>query len=181
MKRFISIILFILLILLSSCKETGVGPTLSIINLIRNPNFELNGQPSLQYWSADFNNPKFIQDSPSFDGKWSLQLYSGYIPFETYVQTFITGESGTGVYKLTVWMKSINGWRGSASIGIWKQNNLIDRKYIYNSSQQWTPVSLIDTLSLQSTDTIAVRLSAGAAELSIGSDLFDDITFQRIW
>lgn len=171
----------LILVPLSSCDQGSTAPNqLSGNNLIQNPTFEAHGQPSLQSWTSDTALAKIVQDAPPGDGMWSLQLLPGWTPQEGFAQTYVGGQSGVGVYKLTVWMKCINGWRGSLSLGIWSQNAWVSRKSVSSDSSQWSIVSLMDTMSLSATDSIAVHLSAGATELSGGRVLFDDVSLERL-
>lgn len=171
----------LVVLLLVSCNQTPSGPNQPLnSNLIQNPTFEVNGKPSLQTWTADTMLAEIVRDAPSGDGIWSLQLVPGWIPREGFAQTYVSGETGTGVYKLTLWMKSINNWRGGASFGVWSHNTWVSRKMVTSDSSQWAMVSLLDTLSLTANDSIAVHLSAGATELASGEVLFDEISLERV-
>ena len=145
-------------------------------NLIQNSSFEVNDQPSLQSWFATY--AYISQDAPPQGGTWSLLLYPS-IP-EQWAITFVTGQSGIGVYRLTVWVKSINGWAGTVMLGHWAQNRFVQSTWTGSDSTQWNAVSVIDTLSLQPSDTIAVRLSANGEETSNGFVLFDLVDLERI-
>ena len=162
-----------------SCKqETQITDDIS--NLIHNSSFETNGQPTFQTWIADTTLARLVQDVPNGGGSWSLRLEPGWIPQEGFARTYITGESGTGGYYLRVWTKSINRWRGSVTIGKWSGNTLTQTKSAYSDSSGWNYIALVDSLSLESGDSIGVHLSAGSTELSNGAVLFDLITLQRI-
>ena len=143
------------------------------LNLISNPSFELNGQPTLQSWVADTFLTAFVQDTPPGGGTWSLRIDPGWIPQEGYAQTYITGLSGISILELTVWIKSLNRWRGSATLGQWSKGEWVTNKRIDCDSASWTQISIVDTLSLLPTDTVAVHLSAGVTEVAFGEDLFD--------
>jgi hypothetical protein len=150
-------------------------------NLIQNSSFETNNQPTLQSWITDTSLAQAIQDAPPFGGKWSLQLVPGWIPQEGFARTYISGQSGVGVYQLTFWSKSTYNWQGSVTLGQWTQKGWIQSKMIYCDSAIWTQYSLTDTLSLQAGDTIGVHLSAGRVEVARGQVvLFDLIDLEKI-
>lgn len=149
-------------------------------NLIQNSSFETNNEPTLQYWVTDTSLAQAVQDAPPGGGKWSLQLVPGWIPQEGFARTYVSGQSGVGVYRLTFWSKSIHSWQGSVTIGQWTQMGWVQSKMIYCDSATWTQYSLTDTLSLQAGDTIGVHLSAGRAELAGGQVLFDLIDLEKI-
>jgi hypothetical protein len=169
-----------LLICIVSWKAKSASFSSDSSNLIQNSSFEINDQPTLQSWVADTTLAQFFQDAPPAGGKWSLRISPGWIPQEGFARTYISGQSAVGVYRVAFWAKSINGWKGSASFGQWNQNAWVRSKRIYCDSTSWTQFSLVDTLSLQPNDTIAVHLSAGAVELSNGQILFDLVELKRI-
>lgn len=154
--------------------------TIDTTNLIQNSSFESNNQPTLQSWVTDTTLRKFVQDVPPNGGQWSLQLIPGWFPQEGYARTYVSGQSGVGVYQISVWVKSTNGWRSTIRLGQWAQGTWINSKQISSDSTLWIQYSLIDTLSVQPNDTIAVHLSAGRAEIAKGNVLFDLVRLEKI-
>ncbi len=148
-------------------------------NLIQNSSFEINGQPTLASWTADTSLAKIVQGAPLNGGSWSLQIMPGWVPQEGYAMTYITGQSGLGIYEMSVWCKSINHWAGNFEFGIRSNNTWVCFKRTYFDTTDWTEYSITDTLSLQPQDTIAVKLSAGITELANGSVLFDLVRLQK--
>jgi hypothetical protein len=174
--KLIAIYFFFLVLPSKSILADGSDST----NLIQNSSFETNNQPTLQFWITDTLLAEVLQDAPPGGGQWSLQLSPGWIPQEGFAQTYVSGQSGIGVYQLTFWSKSISGWKGSVMIGQWSQMSWVQSNIIYCDSTTWTQYSLIDTLSLQIGDTIGVHLSAGRTEVAYGRVLFDLIHLRRI-
>jgi hypothetical protein len=162
------------------CSLSLSSPNNDSTNLLQNSSFEFNNQPTLQYWIADTTLRKFAHDVPLDGGQWSLQLSPGWYPQEGFARSYVSAQLGVGVYQLTVWIKSINGWRGSVRLGQWSQNDWVNSRQIFCDSSAWTQYSLIDTISLQPNDSIAVQLSAGSAELANGDVLFDLVRLERI-
>lgn len=164
-------------VLLSSCSRNPTEPSQTSGNLIPNPSFEINGKPSLEYWMVTAGLASVVQDAPPNDGAWSLQLVPGWLPQNGLAQTNVGGESG--VYRLTVWVKSVNQWSGHLSLGVWSGDRWLNQKSVIAQPSQWSVVSIIDTLSLAPQDSIGVVLSAGATEVSNGEVRFANVTLER--
>ena len=172
-----------LTILLTSYTIIGLGQ-----NLISNSSFESNMQLNCQSWYDECGNELinqcdstsvycqagFYQDSPLNipEELWCLKLTASMLPGEGLAETYITGQSDTNIYKLEFWMKSPD-WIGSASIGIISQNQFTANKTIADTTSIWKKFTLIDTISTQATDTIAVHLSAGSGDFCICTSYFD--------
>ena len=176
-RLFVSLSCFLTIIFYSQSFPFSITDT---TNLLQNSSFEVNNQPTLQSWVADTTLRKFVQDVPPNGGQWSLQLSPGWFPQEGYARTYISGQSGVGVYQLTVWIKNMNGFRSSVRFGQWSQNAWVNFKQIPCDSSTWTQYSLVDTISLQPNDTIAVHLSAGETELAAGYVMFDLVRLEKI-
>ena len=179
-----SITFILLMSLMVSCKDNFITPNPEPVNLIDNPSFETNGQPSLQSWWISYTVlSNIIQDAPPAGGKFSLELSPGWVPQVCFARAFVSGQSGTGMFKLTACMKNNSHgllWRAYVSLGHMASNQWVRYKSISSDSTNWTTVSIIDTMLLQASDTLAVQLSGGAAELGFGHTLFDVVSLQRI-
>lgn len=165
---------------LGSCNQSPTAPSQSSSNLIDNSNFEVNGKPSLQSWVCDTSLATIVKAAPASDGTYSLELQPGWIPQQGFAQTFIARKSGAGLYNLTLWIKADNGWHGSVSLGTWSQGSWVSRKTVPADSSQWSMITLSDTLSPLTSDSISVYLSAGATEVASGQVLFTDISLQKV-
>ena len=169
---------------LSACKDNPVVSVFTPVNLIQNPSFEINGTPSFQnWWRRDTLDVRIVQDAPQGGGQWSLLIVPGWIPQQFVAKTFITGQTGTGVYQLTVAMKNTTVGDFTAPrvlLGRYVDNNWTHYKTISTDSTNWTTVSLLDTLTLQANDTIGVQLSGGTGELVLGNALFDLVKLVRL-
>ena len=170
---------------LSSCSHSPTSPNQLSPNLIQNSSFQVNGQPSLQYWICDTSLATLVKDGPNDDSTWSLQLRFGQ-GREGYAQTWIPAEAGSGTYTLTAWVKSNNGWTGN--IGIYKWSSQTDgwstQKLVNGGLTQWSMLSVSVNLSLLRSDSIMVELITGA---TVGSPpppdaevLFTDIKLQKV-
>ena len=165
---------------LLSCNNNPTRPNNPPTNLITNPDFDLNGQLSLDGWTVDTSLAAIVQDTPPDDGKRSLQLEAGWNPQEGFARTYVSGLSGTGVYKLVVWTKSFNSWPGRITIGQWAQGGWLNSKQVLSVSSDWHQVTVLDTMLLANSDSIAVHLSAGSTEVALGRVLFADVILQKI-
>ena len=162
------------------CHQGYSSPMADSTNLIQNSSFEMNDQPTLHSWVADSVLGKLVQDAPPGGGQWSLQLSPGWFPQEGFARTYISGQSGAGVYQLSAWIKNLNGPRSRFRIGQWSNNAWVSFKEIPCDSSSWMQYSLVDTLSLLPDDTIAVHLSAGETEVVSGEVLFDLVRLEKI-
>ncbi len=124
---------------------------------------------------------QFYMDSPSLipEELWCLKL-NGDFPQAGFAETYITGQTGTNVYELKYWMRSDSAFGGSpsigyASIGSGAQSQFVESKSLEASTLDWIQFSFTDTLSLQASDTLTVRLSSDMCDLCFSSVKFDFI------
>lgn len=124
---------------------------------------------------------QIYMDSPSLipEDLWCLKLYGGF-PQPGYAETYITGQSGTKVYELKYWMRSdptggIMPSFGHASIGFGAQSQFVASKSLEAATFTWMQYSFTDTLSLEPSDTLTVRLSSEMCDLCTSSVNFDFI------
>ena len=157
-------------------------------NLITNPSFEQNGKPFCEGWYDGCGNEFkdqcdsmsvcgtiIIKDSPSdsIGGKWSLQVY-GSFPTSSSGITYVTGQEGTFVYQLKFWMNSIH-FQGEVYLGPYRNGTFNDYNFFSDFGQPWTEYTLLDTISTQVKDSIAVLLTAGLGDFCICDVAFDQI------
>lgn len=94
------------------------------------------------------------------------------------VRTFITGQSGTLIYQLQYWMKSlpeIGGLQsyGGAAIGICSGGQFNPSQTVYYTNTAWQQYTLIDTLTTLPTDSIYIELSSPGPDFYQQHNLFD--------
>jgi len=184
-----ALILGLLTIILFSCKKnSSVDPTVTSGNLIANPSFETaDHQINYTGWagsvyiidSSGVKQPPIVNDAPTGGGLWCLQLVPGWLPVEGFSETSVTGQSGTNIYMLTVWMKTI-GSGGLFSLEQWRNGQQINYKRVIDSSSIWKQISLSETLTVFPTDTLKVHLSAGSTEMTMRTVYFDLIKLEKI-
>ncbi|HJW30062.1 MAG TPA: hypothetical protein VJ508_12560, partial [Saprospiraceae bacterium] len=160
-------------------------------NLISNSDFEFNGQLDCASWydachqellylcdtliPATPCDVQFHKDAPVTGGVWSIAVTGiGNGPAST-ASTYITGQSGTNQYLLNAWMKDAgNGW-GGINIGTHKKGKYDLHKTVRADSSNWAFFSTLDTLTLESTDSIEITLWAFAAGPAFGDINFDQV------
>jgi len=79
---------------------------------------------------------------------------------------------------VTAWLKTIN-WIGSVSLEQWRNGQRINNKQISDSSSVWKQISLLDTLTVLSTDILKIHLSAGYTESRSGKVRFDNVKLEN--
>ena len=170
------LISFILLSILFGCNKDENFQQESL-NLINNSSFEVNGQSSFLGWTG--SNYSFVNDVPLNGGQWALQIEPEWAPSKGYSETFITGFSGNNTFKLSCNTKTIN-WEGQIILSLKSLNgSTTELTNVTFNNQIWATKELITTVSLQQSDKLIVRLSAGSTEVVNGKVLFDNIKLQK--
>ena len=110
-----------------------------------------------------------------------FHLEPGWVPEVSYADASIQQQPGTGVYKLSVWVKCVGGEEPALiEFGILSDDGYNEAKTIRIYSSEWAQVSITDTLALRQNDEILVRLSAGWAEITAEDVLFDLIALEKL-
>ena len=139
------------------------------------------GQDSICMDSAFECQAMLVTDAPPspIEEWWSLRIHAEFLLENSYVETYITGQSGTKVYRLKYYAKS-PAWQSKASIGIGTQSNFSESKSHTDTSSIWKEYIIIDTLTTESSDTITVRLSAGTGDFCLCNSYYDWIVLEEI-
>lgn len=165
-----------------SCAHNPSVPNSDPPGLIANPDFQVDGAPSLSGWDAGGNPyPSIVSQGPPNDGPFSLALYPGLIGSGTYARTYISGQTGTGVYRLSVWQNSFGGFTGTVQIGLWRNGSFVSEKISMSDAIGWHIITVIDTLTSRPTDSIAVEFLGGSYEV-VKTDwkvLFGSVLLER--
>ena len=180
-------IIFTCLVFLAvNCKEKSDPVTSGIneagVDLLANPTFEVNGQPSLADWIVpDTSAVHFSNDIPSGGQGNSIILhtYAGNFP-GTSIYKYITGAKGTHRYQMSCWAKR-SGTGGYFSVYI-KQGNTISlcpQLHIAIAETSWTSFSLEDTLTTSTHDTLLAFVSGGFVFLYPGTTYFNSCMLKR--
>lgn len=185
----IIIFLFTVTCLYSCRKDVGILPVPVIKtnnNLIKNASFEDGGSCSFQNWVIIKDAPlaTFSADVPNGGGNCAVKLKLGYTFGGTYVflDQYITGISGTYIYKLKGWMKDPLIGYGRLFIGKLSGGQFYNStsRFITSTSANWLNYSVTDTITTQISDTIYVRLNPGADQIFTGDVSFDNIELTKV-
>jgi len=121
------------------------------------------------------------QDTPPGGGSWSLKLQSFQQSFVNYAETYITGQSGTDIFELRLFMKQLYGVPlGGVKVMVLSQNQVSQEKYFYPDTTIWKSYTFTDTLTTQPSDTIVVRLWAGSIGPSSETVWFDIVELKKL-
>ncbi|HZV44062.1 MAG TPA: T9SS type A sorting domain-containing protein [Saprospiraceae bacterium] len=160
-------------------------------NLVSNSSFESNGQLNCASWYDGCHqeltylcdtllpgNPcdiAFYKDTPPEGGVWSLGATGIGNGVPATANAYVTGQSGTNLYQLNLWMKDPEQAFGGAHIGTLSNGKYTESKTVPAESEVWAFYSVLDTLKLQSTDSIQISLSAFAGGPAFGNIYFDKV------
>jgi hypothetical protein len=171
--------------LLAACSNstTPNGSTETI--LLNNSTFDSSGNPALYGWTygqSDMDSiPRFERYAPpGSSATWSVALSPGWVPTTTNVYRDFTGLS-SGVYKLSLWAKIFHG-TGAGSFLIEQSDSshwkIIDGAPVMDSI--WYEFTLLDTLTLRSSDTVRINLTGGTTEVANWEVLYNNISFAKL-
>ncbi len=108
-----------------------------------------------------------------------MQLMPLWIPAEGFAETVVTGQSGTNIYLVSAWMKTI-GWHGKLVFEQWRNGQKVHFKMKSDTAVAWKQLVFSDTLAILPTDTLKVHLTAGSTEVSAGIVRFDNIILKKM-
>ncbi len=186
-KLFFVIFTAIFSVAFFSCNDLFTNPQSGGNNLLKNPSFEMNGKPSLKYWSfRDTSNLHLVQfsnDMPTKDGTNSVILNTTqpYPLSWCSICQSIPLSNGKHVYKFSCWAKN-EGISGNVYI-FFKNKNIDEIKYdkqIEIKDTIWTNYSILDTINAGKTDSAIVVLSGGSSELLPGKTYFNYCDFEKV-
>lgn len=167
-------------LLLCSCSDdTSVSITSGETNLLLNPSFEVNANPTLQSWTTnDYPAIKYSGDVPTGGGYWSITIEAVW-GTPIYVRTTVLASEGRHIYKFS-FMAKTQGSGGNASLIFVHVRNDSLRKQIQVADSTWTSYSLLDTLTISRGDSIAVKLSGGFSQILYGKTFFDLCKLEKL-
>ncbi len=156
-------------------------------NLVLNSSFEQSLQPYCEGWYNDCGkeiscdptgdcNTQIFKDSPgdSLVDQWCLLIYGHSFPFETPVDYYITGKTGTFVYQLKFWMNTLH-MNGYGRLGILDHGVFVQKDSVEDLLAPWTEYILEDTITTTVTDTLVVRLAPGIGDFCLCDVYFDQV------
>ncbi|MHB1688739.1 MAG: carbohydrate binding domain-containing protein [Ignavibacteriaceae bacterium] len=178
-KNFFKIILLFIPLLINSC-ENVTSPVIQN-NLLQNPSFEENGQPSLSGWTViDTAMINFSNDVPPGGGKWSLFMY-GYNPLS--LQPILLSPliqkvnllKGSYIYTFSFWAKADSTVHSAAFFRAFKNDTLKVDKDIEITNSNWTNYNIVDTLASADYDSVEVLFHDGYSFVYVQGKTFFDL------
>ena len=157
-----------------SCKKTNNSneEPATVIELIHNSSFEMNGNPSRQGWLVDDTSLcQLINDAPPGGGNWSMKIYAEWT-FLHSARTTVAPSEGTHQFEFSVYGKMVK-FHGTAILFVKHADTLILRKFVTITDTTWTRYSFTDTISITSPDSLVVVLQGGSTNLVVGYTCFD--------
>jgi len=181
-KTYFGIFLFTFILFLAGCKkDNSLLGSPDTTNLILNPSFEENGQPSLKHWYVqDSSKINFSRDTPVNGGEWSVYLHAEwYGPLPKAPAYFVPISTGKHILKFSIYGKS-KTVTGSAFLLLKRDNDLeiVDQNLI--TDRVWTKYSTTDTLNITEGDSLYILLYGGGTEVADGITYFDSVKLEFI-
>ena len=176
---------FILLAFLAAGLQLGAQ------NLIENPSFDQGDlNINCSKWVNGCGDPladactetgacmvHFEQDSPSMipEDRWCVALTAGF-PHGT-VMYSLTGLEGTISFRADAWIKSNTDVQcmGFLSLGITENGMFNESKNTSGLTDDWTQISLYDTIQLADTDSLTLILAS-----TVGDFIFEEVLFDLV-
>jgi len=186
-KNGLLVILPVLWLVGAGCwkSENQIVNSPSATNLLTNASFEIGQVASLEGWNVNNTDTSFINlstDTPKGGGLFSARLRNEWDFAGALWQTTLPS-SGTHRYLLNASGKVVpsgpiaSGWMKIEikHAGVWSIS-----KSVQFSDTIWTSISILDTLTADSGDSIAVKLSGDFHQWSFGHALFDLVKLERL-
>ena len=154
-------------------------------NLVSNGSFEINGVASMQGWSAISHDSSFVvssSDVPPGGGHFSVRIKNEWT-LAGAVTTLIPATEGTHRYQLSAWGKSsvvTYGGHGRMNIALQKPDTFIGPIWQGFPDTNWTPQTIIDTLTASRGDSIKIILQGDISQFGAGHIFFDLCRLERL-
>ena len=159
-----------------SC-DNPVEPNTGQHQLVQNPLFEVNGDPSISGWtSQDSEAIKFSNYTPIYRGHYSI-----YFAVDPKIQVASLEQEinllqGVHVYTFSFWVKSAGEAGGEGFLNVTNINPSGPHIYIPvgKSNSNWTYFTFVDTLSSYKYKSITIGLNAFSTGEKGGRIYFTD-------
>ncbi len=151
-------------------------------NLIVNPSFELQGQPSLDGWNwinYDSLAIQFSNQSPQSGGNYSILLFPTWM-YDNRIYQKLELSNGVHNYKFSVSAKNSKNILGYLFVEFYSKGRIVYniRQYITNSN--WTKYEIPFKLEVSEGDSLLVGISGGQTQAITDSNYFDFVEFYKL-
>ncbi len=162
----------------------SIFPAVSFSQVL-NGNFEINGKPSLDNWILNCCFCESYQDAPGNGGSWCLKLESANTQgcIISVAHQIIPEFEHGDIWQVSVWARQDNDLtRTSIYLKIFHTTGgptvlSVDT----TSSNEWTQLTIVDTLFLDESDSVAIVLDPGSTGGPLpGRSYFDLVTAEKI-
>lgn len=115
-------------------------------------------------------------------GNWSLRLTSDWAPTTGFVYTPVNNVKSGDIVKLSAFVRGTGQFGGNGIIMLIEGQNIysVSSKSISSNDSIWTQISITDTLTLTTNDTLFVVLSSPITEIVPYQQLFDVVRLEKI-
>ncbi len=164
----------VIVLFLASCKDEVNSVDNSSGNLISNPSFEENGNPTLSGWTVS-GEVNFYQDAPPDGGKYSAGIDAVWgKPY--YISTTIPLTRGRYVYSFTCWAKAN---RLSSDISLYLiSDSLASISSEVISDTSWKSYNLTGIISAGLNDSMKIFLKGASSQLIASKTYYDNCSFK---
>ncbi|MCL5029694.1 MAG: hypothetical protein M1480_11845 [Bacteroidetes bacterium] len=180
MKKIITIIVFVSLLpfFFFSCLDSSPSEMIPDINLLNNPSFELNGQPTLTGWDTTASFVNFSRDVPADGGIWSAELGTTdqrflypIGPSQLYQEVKLP--AGKSIIEFSFWGRLYNSKHDEVDLRLFNSDTSVIN-IIYIKAASWTNYTLTDTLKTTTADTAEVIFWSGDSIYGLGKVHVDE-------
>jgi hypothetical protein len=196
MKAHLSIILLFSWVWFNGCStdKTGIGADQMAANLVKNPSFENNPSEffehfKLESWEVLIEDSAFInlvKDAPANGGQYAVRLTADWVS-PAYIFQHIPLDAGTHRLQMSVTgkTKDLAGVGGvpCGTVAIFVRNGQDQPHYkaeIFGHNENWTTLTLLDTVTINSGDSLFVGLRGCIGQFNGGYVLYDNVTLREI-
>ena len=157
--RILSLTFLVMLFCLS------VFPTVCLSQVL-NGSFEIDAQPSLANWSINCDGESF-QDAPSGGGIWNLRFQTGNYQdcFPGIARQIIPTFGNGDIWRVSVWARQDVNKLAQTSLYLQvfhsKDKDATILSVDTTTSNEWTILTIVDTLVFDEGDSVAIVLDAG--------------------
>jgi hypothetical protein len=178
MSRRAAITLGLLLLSVPVFRPTSAAGRGTSTNLILNGSFESGGVPSLEGWQA--GNPALatlVAPGSPGGGDWGLRLDADWAPTLGYVTQAVHGIQSGDIVELRAEVKAM-GLDGGGAIRIVVGQDFWQGRVrsVATDSEEWTTLSVVDTLEIEEGDSVWVQLTSFHTEVVTRVGLFDAVS-----
>jgi len=170
MKNIKFIMMIALVLFFTSCKDDSNPVIYDDVNLISNPSFEENGNPTLRGWEVS-GSINFYEDTPAGGGKYSVGINTVWgIP--EYISVTVPVSEGKRIFTFTCWSKAE---RLPSEISMHLiRDTIITNSFVTVSDSNWKSYTIVDTISVVRGDSLRIYLKGGSSQLLSSKTFYDN-------